>query len=81
MPDSQKVGPHPSYVELRRQFITEETIQDFFSNARITEAKEDSMRLQGVAWIDNVRKALKLWDLPFDVYNRGSAAKILSIVP
>ncbi|KAH0565352.1 hypothetical protein GP486_001253 [Trichoglossum hirsutum] len=28
----------------------------------VSEAKEDSMRLQGIAWIDNVRKALQLYD-------------------
>lgn len=57
----QKVGPHPSYVEIRKQFITEEKIQDFTDHAKVNPAKEESMRLQGVAWIDNVRKVLRLY--------------------
>ena len=79
MPEPKKVGPHPSYIELRRQFITEEKIQEFFSYARVTEAKEDSMRLQGVAWIDNVRKALRLCDLPFLVSSCQVIAKFQNI--
>ncbi|MCJ1328388.1 RNA polymerase II C-terminal domain kinase beta subunit [Thelotrema lepadinum] len=60
MPDSKKVGPHPSYVEIRKEFITEAKIQEFLSSARVSAAREDAARLQGVAWIDNVRKALRL---------------------
>ena len=60
MPDSKKVGPHPSYVEIRKEFITEAKIQEILSAARADQAREDRDRLQGVAWIDNVRKALRL---------------------
>ena len=61
MSNQEAVGPHPSYIEIRKQFITEEKIQDFSDHARVNTAKEESMRLQGVSWIDNVRKVLRLY--------------------
>jgi CTD kinase subunit beta len=60
MAQIRRVGPHPSYIEIRKQFITEEKIQAFSSLPQVNPAKEDSMRLQGVSWIDSVRKALRL---------------------
>ena len=54
------VGPHPSYIEIAKPYIFEPKIQECLSVAGVSEAKDDSIRLQGVAWIDSVRKAMHL---------------------
>lgn len=55
------VGPHPSYIRIARPYYFEQKLQECMSQTGVSEAKEDSIRLQGVAWIDNVRKALRLY--------------------
>ena len=54
------VGPHPSYIEIAKPFVFESKIRECLNAAAVSEAKDDSIRLQGVAWIDSVRKALAL---------------------
>ena len=64
------VGPHPSTIHVSAQYISQNAIEKKLSpNAQgeldvqersIAEAREDSMRLQGCSWIDNVRRALQL---------------------
>lgn len=54
------VGPHPSYIEIAKPYIFEPRIKECFAAAGVSEAKEDNIRLQGVAWIDSVRKAMHL---------------------
>lgn len=61
------VGPHPSFIRVSAQYQTQATIErklqqlDGDHHERsIAEAKEDSLRLQGVQWIDVVRRALQL---------------------
>ena len=39
----------------------DQSLQDCLNLIGINQAKEDSYRLQGVSWIDGVRKALKLY--------------------
>ena len=56
------VGPHPSYIEIAKPYIFEPKIKECLTSAGVSEAKDDSIRLQGVAWIDNVRKAMHLWE-------------------
>ncbi|KAL1955007.1 hypothetical protein VTO42DRAFT_360 [Malbranchea cinnamomea] len=53
-------GPHPSFIQVAKPFLFEKTIQDCFAAMGTDPLREDSNRLQGVAWIDNVRKALQL---------------------
>ena len=60
------VGPHPSYIQIAKPYIFDHKIKDCLLAAGVTESKEDSVRLQGVAWIDSVRKALHL---PVRTYN------------
>jgi len=55
------VGPHPSYIRVAKPYIFEEKLQECMAVTGVTEAKEDNIRLQGVAWIDNLRKALHLY--------------------
>lgn len=61
------VGPHPSFIRVSAQYQTAANIErklqqlDGDHHERsIAEAKEDSLRLQGVQWIDVVRRALQL---------------------
>ncbi|KAF1937372.1 cyclin-like protein [Clathrospora elynae] len=58
--DRERVGPHPSYIEVAKPYILQARIQKCLSDISMTDAKEDAVRLQGVAWIDQVRRALQL---------------------
>ena len=58
--DTGHVGPHPSYIEIAKPYIFQPKIKDCLDAAGVSEAKDDSIRLQGVAWIDSVRKAMHL---------------------
>ena len=55
------VGPHPSYIQLAKPYIFESKLQECMAATGVTEAKEDNIRLQGIAWIDSLRKALHLY--------------------
>ena len=54
------IGPHPSFIEVAKPFIFEQRVQGCMNVIGMTEAKEDAIRLQGVAWIDSVRRSLQL---------------------
>lgn len=56
----ERVGPHPSYIEVAKPYILHSTITKSLSELHMTEGKEDAVRLQGVAWIDSVRRSLQL---------------------
>ncbi|KAI9655546.1 MAG: RNA polymerase II C-terminal domain kinase beta subunit [Bathelium mastoideum] len=60
------VGPHPSFIEVAKPYIFEQQLQECLAANGGSEAREDHIRLQGVAWIDRVRKALML---PVRTYN------------
>jgi len=53
-------GPHPSIIQVAKPYVFEQRLQKCMTEIGVTEAKEDTIRLQGVTWIDNVRKALQL---------------------
>lgn len=57
---SARVGPHPSYIEIAKPYILQSRIQTCLTALQMSDAKEDAVRLQGVAWIDAVRRALSL---------------------
>lgn len=59
-PDASTVGPHPSFIEIAKAYIFQPAIQHCLNAAAVSEAKDDGYRLQGVAFIDNTRKYLKL---------------------
>lgn len=59
-PNTNGVGPHPSYIQVARPYIFEQSIRNSLAALGATEHKEDSLRLQGVQYIDSVRKALQL---------------------
>ena len=53
-------GPHPSFIQVANPYIFEQKVQCCLTALGSSEAKEDNIRLQGVLWIDSVRKALQL---------------------
>lgn len=57
---SARIGPHPSYIEIAKPYILQSRIQSCLSSIQMSDAKEDAVRLQGVSWIDAVRRALSL---------------------
>lgn len=58
--ERERIGPHPSYIEVAKPYILQSRIQKCLSDINMSDAKEDAVRLQGVAWIDQVRRALQL---------------------
>lgn len=58
--DRDRVGPHPSYIEIAKPYILQSRMQKCLAEISMSDAKEDAVRLQGVAWIDQVRRALQL---------------------
>ena len=59
-PENGRVGPPTSFIQVAKPYIFEQTIQECLKVIGVSQAREDTIRLQGVQWIDNVRKALKL---------------------
>jgi len=55
------IGPHPSFIEVAKPYIFEQKLQEFMLNVGLVEAKEDTLRSQGVSWIDSVRKTMQLY--------------------
>lgn len=58
--DSGHVGPHPSLIQVATPYIFEKKIREYLTATGTNPAKEDTARLQGVSWIDDVRRALQL---------------------
>ena len=55
-----RVGPHPSFIEVAKPYMLQSRIQTCLTTIQMSDAKEDAVRLQGVSWIDAVRRALSL---------------------
>ncbi|KAL8696679.1 MAG: hypothetical protein Q9201_007539 [Fulgogasparrea decipioides] len=64
--DVPRPGPHPSYIQIAKPYVFESKIQECMLAAGVTEARDDNIRLQAVAWIDSVRRAMHL---PVRTYN------------
>ena len=56
----ESVGPHPSFIQVAQAFAFEQQLQECRAALGTNEAREDHIRLQGVAYIDRVRKELTL---------------------
>ncbi|KAJ9364422.1 hypothetical protein DTO280E4_1668 [Paecilomyces variotii] len=52
--------PHPSFIQVAKPYVFEQTIQDCITALGVDPLREEGLRLQGVAWIDSVRRALHL---------------------
>ena len=64
MPGGSSIEPpgiHPSFIQVAKPYIFEQTIQDCIYAIGVNPTREESLRLQGVSWIDNVRKVLHLY--------------------
>ena len=51
---------HPSFIQVAKPYILEQTIQDCIAAMGVNPLREEALRLQGVTWIDNVRRVLHL---------------------
>lgn len=57
---SEQPGPQPSFIEVAKPYIFERKLQECIAAIGMNEAKEDNVRLPGVAYIDSVRRAMQL---------------------
>lgn len=53
------ISPNPSCMKVIKRYIYQQTIQEYIKGY---EVNEELMRLQGVAWIDGVRKLLHMYE-------------------
>lgn len=53
-------GPLTNHVQVAKSYVFEQEIQKCLRDTGVSQAREDNIRLAGVQWIDNVRRALKL---------------------
>lgn len=51
---------HPSFIQVANPYIFEQTVENCIEAMGVNPLRETSLRLQGVAWIDGVRRALNL---------------------
>ncbi|ETI20216.1 hypothetical protein G647_08250 [Cladophialophora carrionii CBS 160.54] len=56
----KRPGSLPNYVQVAKSYVFEQEIQNRLRENGVSQAREDNIRLAGVQWIDNVRRALKL---------------------
>ena len=70
------IGPHPSYIQVAKPYVFEQKLQECMIATGVTEAKEDNIRLQGIAWIDSVRKTLQLYGTVSYIFVNTSANEI-----
>lgn len=54
-------GPMPSHIQVAKPYVFHQAIEACLADLGVLQAGEDRIRLAGVQWIDNVRKALKLY--------------------
>ncbi|KAJ5794391.1 Glutathione S-transferase/chloride channel C-terminal [Penicillium paradoxum] len=57
---------HPSFIQVANPYIFEQTVENCIEAMGVNPIRETSLRLQGVAWIDGVRRALNLPIRTFD---------------
>jgi CTD kinase subunit beta len=65
----ERIGPHASYIEVAKPYILESRIRKCLADLSMTDTKEDAARLQGVTYIDQVRRALQL---PIRTFNTAA---------
>lgn len=54
-------GPMPSHIQVAKPYVFHQAVEACLTDLGVLQAGEDRIRLAGVQWIDNVRKALKLY--------------------
>ncbi|KAL3427518.1 C-type cyclin [Phlyctema vagabunda] len=63
---TEQPGPHPSYLQVAKPYLFQQQLQSQLAAISATQTREDSFRLQGVQWIDDVRTGLQLPVRTFD---------------
>ncbi|RMZ80052.1 hypothetical protein DV738_g3090, partial [Chaetothyriales sp. CBS 135597] len=58
--NGDRVRRLPNYVQVADAYIFQQTIDERLKRVGVTQAREDTMRIAGVQYIDQVRRALKL---------------------
>lgn len=53
-------GPMPNHIQVAKPYVFQQAIEGCLKDVGVAQAREDNLRLAGVQWIDNVRRALKL---------------------
>jgi CTD kinase subunit beta len=53
-------GPHPSYIQVAKPYVFQQQLQGQLVAMGANPLREDTFRLQGVQWINDVRIALQL---------------------
>ena len=53
--------PHPAFIQVAKPYIFEKIVQDCIAVMGVNPLREEALRLQGVAWIDGVRRVLNLY--------------------
>ena len=59
-PPAKRPGRLANHMQVAKTYVFEQEIQKCLRQNGVSQAREDSLRLGGVQWIDNVRRALKL---------------------
>ncbi|EKD19622.1 uncharacterized protein L3040_002035 [Drepanopeziza brunnea f. sp. 'multigermtubi'] len=59
VPES-RIGPHPSYIHVAQVFMFQQQLNGMMMALGTNPTREDTFRLQGVQWINDVRTALQL---------------------
>lgn len=57
---SQRTRRLPNHVQIADAYMFQQTIDERLRKVGVTPAREDALRLAGVQWIDQTRKALRL---------------------
>lgn len=57
---SSQAGPHPSYIQVAKPFLFHQQIQGQLVAIGTNVSREDTYRLMGIQWINDVRTALQL---------------------
>lgn len=58
---SSSTGSMRSHIQVAKPYVFHQAIDGCLHDLGVAQAREDNIRLAGVQWIENVRKALKLY--------------------
>lgn len=58
---SSSTGSMRSHIQVAKPYVFHQAIDGCLQDLGVAQAREDNIRLAGVQWIENVRKALKLY--------------------
>lgn len=60
---------HPSIIQVAKSYVSQSDLELKLNEINMGESKDDMLRLQGVAWIDSVRRSLQL---PIRTFNTAA---------